>query len=840
MLEYLDKHFFHPLKVTEERNCLKCPVMNLFNDDQQDYLMNPEMFYIVGANKFPKFINFNLIHLDQVRYNKLNIGFYYNSIKREIISFAVNSNSIQILKTFPSGECEGPFSNSKNELIFIKENGEILTLDSLTLNFVEEAVPKLSGRISTACIDNKGNKWICTHDNGVFVYPKYSAKILSNKKGATCLTWNPDRKEIIAGFEDKSIQTSDGKTTRNFNIPDEITRQSRITNIIYKKGYLYLGCDNKLAKFNIDKGTYKRYDNSRSLFLITIKDMEKSINDGIIIGSANGACFFSTDSGVITEELWKIRTTAVCDIPEKGVFLGTVNGLNYRPEGQKDIKPYFTGSNLDKARVTDIKYDKRGRIWVGTAQYGLFIIDGTKLTNLNDQNPINFITSYFIKNIFIDKSDIAWIGTDKGINRISCLGLSDYKIDRITTSLSIPDDNTSALYVTGDTIYIASLDGISCFKYNSSILKEIPGMEITEIFMNGERLSQPITNVFNYSENNISIEYSAISFKNARNIEFNYRFAGSSNEWIRTSSKRIDLSGIKAGKYRFEIRAVNPITGEKSDIKHFDFVIKPPFYQNGYFILGSIVICLLLIWKIEKYRINTIRKKSEENNRIHKQFVELEMQALRAQMNPHFIFNAMSAIQSYFIMNKEEKANAYMARFARLIRQMLDYSRDNFISLDEEISLLANYMSLEKMRFETKLEFYLHLDSQINPSEYILPSLLLQPILENAVNHGIIPSKNNNIIQLNINLEQDYLICDIQDNGIGINQSKGKKIIPNRHQSTGMDMILKRIQSINDLYNCKVKIDIDDLSEKSLLESGTKIRIHFPIALVNKNFLRMS
>ncbi len=836
VLEYRNKIHRYNIPGMASAFYIKGYTLNLFNDGKSDYLINTNLFYSLSSGKKIIRRSWSISsNFDQIQLNNVQTGYYYDALRKSIISFRVEADSLKEIKAYAFEECLGPYSSPGNQMMFVFENGTIFMFDTVLNDFKVENVPLITGRVSTACIDNRGNKWLCTHDNGLYVYPLNSSKIISRKKGATSLVWDSEKRRVIAGFEDKSIQVYSGKKNQNIAIPDEITRQSRITSIIYYKDNLYIGCDNKLARFQPDTRIYHRFLDPSSMVINTIKDMELCEDGRILIGSANGASFFSIQDGRITEPLWNIRTTAVCQVRKKGVFLGTVNGLHYRPDGKTAIIPFLTGLPLDRARITDIKCDSKGRIWVGTAQFGLFIIDGSKVVRLHDQRNTNcFLTSYYIKTIFIGKEDIAWIGTNKGINRIVYGDTQNCRINRITESFCIPNDNVNAMFVNGDTVFVASLDGIYSFKFNSAIYREVPGLEITAMFVNGRKFTGDAYEVFSHDNNNIGIEYSQVAFNSAQNIEFEYRLASSGAHWIRTASNRVDLSELKPGKHRFEIKAINTISGEESPVKHLEFEIQAPWYQHPLLIACAILICGLAIWKLIANRINKVRRLSEESNRINKQFAELEMQALRAQMNPHFIFNALSAIQNYFISNKEEKANAYMASFARLIRQMLDYSKDNFIALDEEIALLSNYMTLEKMRFEQKLEFHLVIDPDIIPEDYVLPSLLLQPILENAVNHGVMSSRNDNTITLGMYLQPRHLVCEISDNGIGINASRKNKTRPDGHDSKGLKILAKRIESLNQLYSSCVTFEAADLSERGPGITGTRFVIRFPLDLVLK------
>ena len=841
ILEYGHEPNFN-LDQSDPRKMIKCPVFNLFNSGRNDYLINVNTLYKVGSPFKSINMSGGVVAVDQVNYRQTTLGFYCEAGAKNLVAFRIMDDSFHVVKTYQISDCLGPYTNSHNDLIFVRESGEIYALDTSTLELVKENVMLPAGRISTACIDNKGNQWICTHDNGVYVYPRFSSEILSQNKGATCMIFNAATRTFVVGFENRLLlMLKEGASANYYEISDKIQRQSRITSMISSKESVWIGSDNKLVRFDLKTQAYHVYTEANAAVMNTVKDMELCSDGRILIGSANGAGYFNTLRGTIDELLWSTRTTAVCDIPSTGVFLGTINGLHYRATGQKEIKLFQTGTNLDKARITDIKYDRSGRVWVATAQFGVFILDGKKVILLDDNRDSKcFLTSYYVKNIFIDADDMAWLGTDKGINRVSFLKDGDCKVDRITTSFGIPNDNVSSLWVKGDTVYMTSLDGVFRFKFNEAVLREKPGLEITGLFVNGKKMPSLDGLNFSHFENNIWIEYSAIAFRSARNIEFDYRLKGSVNDWIRTRGNRIDLLGLEPGTYTFEIRAINAITGEKSAPRQVQFKILSPWYQTVWFILSVILLLVLLIWWLIKRRIKMIRRQAEEHNHMTKQFAELEMQALRAQMNPHFIFNAMSAIQNYFVNNKEEKANAYMAKFARLIRQMLDYSKDNFIPLDEEVSLLNNYMVLEKMRFENKLDFILDVDEQVDPTEYVLPSLLLQPILENAVNHGVMPSKTNGTVILRISREPDFLVCEIRDDGVGIHVSQAHKIQPNGHVSRGMDILCKRIESVNHLYNSQVMLEIYDLSESDGSKSGTRILLRFPLALVTKSFFKTS
>lgn len=504
------------------------------------------------------------------------------------------------------------------------------------------------------------------------------------------------------------------------------------------------------------------------------------------------------------------------------------------------IKQTFTG--LDGARITDIKIDKSGCVWVGTAQYGLFILYKDKILNISDEKMSECtITSYYVKNIFIDNNNVAWISTDKGLNRIEYSAVSGRcTVERVTSSFTIPDENINSSVVIGDTIYMASLSGVYRMHYSKSRLNEKPGIQILSTYVNSAILDIDKMLILKPSENNISINFVAIAFRNPESIEFRYRLMGADAQWIRSKNGHVDLLSLTSGEYRFEVQAINLLSDERSEVKFIEFKIAKPWFKQYWFLGLCVLILVLIVRFIILRRTKIIRNKLEENRKVSKQVAELEMQALRAQMNPHFIFNALSAIQNYFVTNNEERANSYMAKFSRLIRQMLEYSKNNFISLDEEIALVKNYMELECMRFENKLEFQLHIEEQIDTTEYKLPSLLLQPILENAVNHGIRPSETSGIIKLTISSDTESLYCTIADNGIGILKANEDRMNNSmNHNSRGIEILSKRIESLNQLYNCKISFQISDLSQHEDIMHGTEVVLKFPIELVSESILKL-
>lgn len=213
-----------------------------------------------------------------------------------------------------------------------------------------------------------------------------------------------------------------------------------------------------------------------------------------------------------------------------------------------------------------------------------------------------------------------------------------------------------------------------------------------------------------------------------------------------------------------------------------------------------------------------------------KKLTEIELKAIRAQINPHFIFNCLNSIQLFVMQKDYEYAQKYLSDFSYLIRKTLDFSRRNFISLADEIMYLNTYLGLEKMRFENKMEYEIIVDPNIATAETEVPAMLLQPYVENAVKHGMInPREPIGKLSIRFNLTgADILECIIEDNGIGIARSKELRTLPKHHQSSGMEISFNRAELLNKMYNTGIYIEIIDKSAHNFEESGTIVKIFIP------------
>lgn len=246
-----------------------------------------------------------------------------------------------------------------------------------------------------------------------------------------------------------------------------------------------------------------------------------------------------------------------------------------------------------------------------------------------------------------------------------------------------------------------------------------------------------------------------------------------------------------------------------------------PFYTRPWFYLCMVALLSVLTYFTFRFLIN----KSRKDAIIAQKVAQLERSALQAQMNPHFIFNSLNSIQSYIASNENDKANRFLAKFARLVRVMLNNSRSNMVSLQEEVDSLRLYLELEKMRFKEKFDFEIILDEDIDPHDIELPPLLIQPYLENAIIHGLAQKRSQGKINLYYIMDGKYLMATVTDNGIGVEQSKKLKTgAQSLHKSVGMSLTQKRLEMLDE-GNTDRKVKIQEIKDRSGEVLGTKVEV---------------
>jgi sensor histidine kinase YesM len=228
----------------------------------------------------------------------------------------------------------------------------------------------------------------------------------------------------------------------------------------------------------------------------------------------------------------------------------------------------------------------------------------------------------------------------------------------------------------------------------------------------------------------------------------------------------------------------------------------------------------------------SLQMKHEELMTINEQLAEAQLSALQTQMNPHFIFNALNGIKRMILTNDANNASRYLSKFALMIRLTLNQSRQSFATLRENIDYLESYLAMEKLRFGSTFSYHIQTEENLEDEEILVPTLMIQPLVENAIWHGQMNNEGKNQLNIGFSRHEDTFTCTVEDNGIGIQQSKKRKLkekSAHNYQSVGLDNLRKRIHIMNKKYQMDCALDIIDRSENGDSSSGTLATLSFKI-----------
>lgn len=224
-----------------------------------------------------------------------------------------------------------------------------------------------------------------------------------------------------------------------------------------------------------------------------------------------------------------------------------------------------------------------------------------------------------------------------------------------------------------------------------------------------------------------------------------------------------------------------------------------------------------------------MKRREDERSALNKEMEKVKMRALQTQMNPHFIFNSLNSIRSYMIKNETKEASGYLAKFSRLIRQILEYSTEEFITLKEELQVLSLYVQIEQLRFRDEFGFIIEVDESINEEELIVPPLIVQPFLENAIWHGLMQKQGEKRIELSVKDSGKGLRIILRDNGIGREEAnRGNDSKPKETRSMAIDLTTQRIEMLDEKDHTQEKVTIIDLYDESRKPTGTEVRLEIP------------
>ncbi|MPM27752.1 hypothetical protein SDC9_74266 [bioreactor metagenome] len=525
------------------------------------------------------------------------------------------------------------------------------------------------------------------------------------------------------------------------------------------------------------------------------------------------------------------------------VWISTFNGLNRLDPVTGKIYVFHhdkgNPASISNDRILSTFEDSRGNIWVGTFGGGLCKYD-RKTGIFRRFSKMEGMPDNVIYNIIEDEAGYLWLTSNSGLIRFNQDDFTNTNYD-VNDGIQSHEFNGGAAEKLADgSILVGGMNGFNYFNPKEiKVNRIIPKLVITDFKIFGKPYGKYIededTIVLGPSENFFSVSFSALDFTNPTKNQYQYILKNYDKEWIHTDAlkRTADYTDVKPGVYRFMVKGTNGDGIWNDTGISFVIIVKPPFYKTWVFRLMLVLAALLITWLFIRGRVRKVRQQNEVETRvlkIEKEMFDLEQKALRLQMNPHFIFNSLNSIQSYIISNDTENAINYLAKFSQLMRLILTTSREAYIPLSQEISLLKHYLDLENMRFNNRFVYEIRVESGMD-TEYIgIPPMIIQPYIENAIIHGFMNKKKGECrLMIQMWEEEDYILCVIEDNGIGrekameIKQKSGLM-----QKSQGIIITKERLDILNKQLKNKISVEISDLKDEAGNATGTRVRLVIP------------
>ncbi|MGL4632158.1 MAG: ligand-binding sensor domain-containing protein [Leadbetterella sp.] len=597
---------------------------------------------------------------------------------------------------------------------------------------------------------------------------------------------------------------------------------------------LWLATGRGLCAFNTEKQIFQSYlqqGTESSLYLFAVKVLHNQTE--LWAGGQRGIFRFD-----LVKKQWKTWR----DLPEmdkisnyvirvifedsqQNIWFGTLgHGLIRYSFKTKKVDIFDDKVGLKCANIRSM-YEDNTHLWVGT-DCGLFKFKKDQMSLENHFSIKNGLSNNVIYGIIQDLDNHLWLSSNRGLMKFSKeKGL--LKSYRQSEGLSSNEFNTNCTYKSpGGTLYFGSIAGITHFNPKKLRSNDFsPQVRITQIKVLDSLYNPNIPELqLNYLQNFIDIDYSTFNFSNTESNTYQHQLLGIDEDWIDGgTSHSAHYTNLPPGEFIFKVQSKNADGIESKLETNLHIRIKPPFWATRWFktlLLGTLICVLYIVFR---NRVNQIRKEGERKNELNHIRSQAEMIAMKAQINPHFIFNCLNTVDAYILTNKKKEASHFLQMFSKLVRNVLESSSEELISVGRDLETLKLYTSLEEERFENKFKTaYVLEDDDIKSLQ--IPPLLLQPFVENAILHGIRHLENlNGSITIALQMDDSLLRIEITDTGVGRIASKElNKNRLNYHESKGIQLTINRIVAFGELYNQKSSYEIVDLPQ------GTQIIIKIP------------
>ena len=681
--------------------------------------------------------------------------------------------------------------------------------------------------ISSVFKDNRDNYWFATLNSGVMLVPEFKNVMMEMPSRPIRLV--NDKDGIVVSTEVESIYKVNVESLKHTEIYKGRGNHS-INQLLVDTGTNELMFTSNT--FNFLNENYKL----TGVAYVAVKDVKKVDHKYYTFAASGYSGIFTKNPNLKSEwdSVYYARRTKSPNFNEASL-INNLNGKStiYNPLNKTIY--YATNVGLyaySKQHVKEIKYNNDHLFLrdLATANGIIYALaTNGKIYTLSVNNkvaPIKFDDKQGIV------SKIKIVNNTLYIFAASSVYEYDISNNRTKNVISLGADyEVSDVVFYGNKIVFSTAKGLLFPAENAKKIKFFTTIEIDNITVNGSVLAAKDLKNLSYDDNNININYALLAYSPSEKSPVYYRINNQKWNVLDEYSRSLNLNALSPGDY---IVSFKTHSDNKLENKQVIFTIAKPFWLTHLFIMVIISLVLLTIYWLHRYKIAQNDKRNETalaKVNLENSLNQSKLKAIKSQMNPHFFYNALNTIQSYILANDKKQAVSYLSKFSVLTRTILEMSEKEYISLSEEIKTIGVYLDIEKARFDEDFDYEIICEEAINKEEIKIPTMLLQPYLENAIKHGLLHKVGAKKLKVDFSSDDNILSVTIDDNGIGRKKSEElNQIKKDKHQSFATVAIQNRIDLLNQHKTNKISIRYIDKLSVSAHPLGTTVIIEIPIS----------
>lgn len=677
--------------------------------------------------------------------------------------------------------------------------------------------------ISSILQDNKGAFWLTTMYNGLIKVPSFETTVFKIPAEANALISLPvnireDTLRYVEGNILHTVRISDGRIFSR-QVLMEFSRQLKREKLVW--------LDNGELIFNYQ--VFSLYDTSADTLhgrpLITerptsfIQEVKPSLYESKILYATRRGFFILDSPGVSFDSNlhgFDHETYCLLEMGPNLILAGTESGLFKCNIEEHSFEPY--GIDELNRSIKDLDIDAYGRIWILVEGNGVFVQAKDSIFQIDRTHGLS---SDWCQCILLDDT-IAWIGTNAGLNRLCFNEKNIFKI-----SAKVYNDGLASNYVdqvlkgSGGQVVANSGRKLTFLHSTKDWYEQSPEALIDEVSVGDSTYSRHELQTIQYgaSDNNVGIKFRVNALLEDKTVWYKYRLSGRDSNWTYSDKRSVFFADLDPGKYQFQLQARSAGGGWSKELVTYSFVIPQHLSEVLWFrllLLLFLVVVTIMVMKL-------LNRRQQKRILIEHQMTLSGIRALRSQINPHFMFNALNSIRHFLLNDRMREADHYLTKFSGLLRGLLKNMEQNKVSLDMEIKTITNYLMLEEIRLKEGLDWIVEVEAGLDTRQLFLPPMLLQPILENAIWHGIGPLGLPGKVSTEFKVEKDVLFCIITDNGIGFDM--GQQVENGNSQGMGLRNIRERLQLFARIEGRAYDLIIENLPGN---ERGTQVILQIP------------